>query len=164
MFLDFLFQNFYKDEINREEMYIRYVNKLHELHLVAGNHTEAGKTLELYAKVLNWSTHMLPKEMRYKEEMECDRKEMLYTEIINCFDKGKVLMNSSNVNHYCTNLSSTLYKIIFSFYTILKKTRKLRMKRRCWQPAFSPFQGICFLYYQKHKSLFRRLLNSYLQN
>lgn len=72
-------------------MYIRYVNKLHELHMVANNHAEAGLTLQLYARVLDWRDTMLPKEMRYKEERECDRKEMLYTQIINCFDKGKVL-------------------------------------------------------------------------
>ena len=86
----FLCQNFYKDEINREEMYIRYVNKLHELHMVAGNHVEAGLTLQLYANVLAWSQRVLPAEMRYRQERECDRHEMLYTQIINCFDKGKV--------------------------------------------------------------------------
>ncbi|KAL4226980.1 Dedicator of cytokinesis protein 3 [Mactra antiquata] len=82
--------NFYKDEINREEMYIRYVNKLHDLHMVANNHAEAGLTLQLYAKVLGWSDNTLPEEMKYKQERERDRKEMLYTQIINCFDKGKV--------------------------------------------------------------------------
>jgi len=84
------FQSFYKDEINREEMYIRYVNKLHDLHLVANNHAEAGLTLQLYAKVLDWREGQLPEEMRYKQGRECDRKEMLYTQIINCFDNGMV--------------------------------------------------------------------------
>ncbi|XP_060568206.1 dedicator of cytokinesis protein 4-like isoform X4 [Ruditapes philippinarum] len=82
--------NFYKDEINREEMYIKYVNKLHDLHMVAGNHAEAGLTLQLYAKILTWSDNLLPEEMKYKQERERDRKEMLYTQIVNCFDKGKV--------------------------------------------------------------------------
>lgn len=71
-------------------MYIRYVNKLHDLHRVANNHAEAGLTLQLYAKVLDWRDALLPEEMRYKEERECDRKEMLYTQIINCFDNGMV--------------------------------------------------------------------------
>ena len=83
-------QNFYKDEINREEMYIRYVNKLFELHMVANNYTEAGLTLQLYAKLLNWSEQTLPKELRYPSQKESMRKDMLYQEIINCFDKGKV--------------------------------------------------------------------------
>ena len=71
-------------------MYIRYVNKLHDLHMVANNHAEAGLTLQLYAKILTWSERILPAEMRYRQERECDRREMLYTQIINCFDKGKV--------------------------------------------------------------------------
>jgi hypothetical protein len=71
-------------------MYIKYVNKLHDLHMVAGNHAEAGLTLQLYAKILTWSDNLLPEEMKYKQERERDRKEMLYTQIVNCFDKGKV--------------------------------------------------------------------------
>ncbi|XP_052779657.1 dedicator of cytokinesis protein 4-like isoform X2 [Mya arenaria] len=82
--------NFYRDEIKREEMYIRYVNKLHELHMVANNHAEAGLTLQLYAKVLHWSDNILPAEMNYREQREQDRKEMLYMQIINSFDRGKV--------------------------------------------------------------------------
>ncbi|XP_052285547.1 dedicator of cytokinesis protein 3-like isoform X2 [Dreissena polymorpha] len=82
--------NFYKDELNREEMYIRYVNKLHELHMVANNYAEAGLTLQLYAKSLGWSDKLLPAGLSYTEQKERDRKEMLYRQIINSFDKGKV--------------------------------------------------------------------------
>lgn len=34
-----LFQNFYKTELNKEEMYIRYIHKLYDLHLKAQNFT-----------------------------------------------------------------------------------------------------------------------------
>lgn len=33
------FQNFYKSEINKEEMYIRYIHKLCDMHLQAENYT-----------------------------------------------------------------------------------------------------------------------------
>lgn len=33
------FQNFYKTELNKEEMYIRYIHKLYDLHLKAQNYT-----------------------------------------------------------------------------------------------------------------------------
>ncbi|TMW44459.1 hypothetical protein DOY81_010458 [Sarcophaga bullata] len=46
--------NFYKNEINRKEMYLRYIYKLHALHLQAENYTEAGFTLKLYANMLSW--------------------------------------------------------------------------------------------------------------
>ncbi|KAH3820328.1 hypothetical protein DPMN_122074 [Dreissena polymorpha] len=71
-------------------MYIRYVNKLHELHMVANNYAEAGLTLQLYAKSLGWSDKLLPAGLSYTEQKERDRKEMLYRQIINSFDKGKV--------------------------------------------------------------------------
>lgn len=35
----FLSQNFYKSEINKEEMYIRYIHKLCDMHLQAENYT-----------------------------------------------------------------------------------------------------------------------------
>lgn len=37
--LSLSFQNFYKTELNKEEMYIRYIHKLYELHLKAQNYT-----------------------------------------------------------------------------------------------------------------------------
>lgn len=37
--LSFLSQNFYKSEINKEEMYIRYIHKLCDMHLQAENYT-----------------------------------------------------------------------------------------------------------------------------
>jgi len=44
-------QNFYHD-IQRHELYIRYLNKLVDLHLECDNYTEAAYTLMLYAKML----------------------------------------------------------------------------------------------------------------
>lgn len=35
-------QNFYKTELNKEEMYIRYIHKLYDLHLKAQNFTGNG--------------------------------------------------------------------------------------------------------------------------
>lgn len=37
--ISILFQNFYKTELNKEEMYIRYIHKLYDLHLKAQNFT-----------------------------------------------------------------------------------------------------------------------------
>lgn len=55
-------------EINREEMYIRYVNKLCELHLECDNYTEAAYSLRLHSQLLAWSDKTLPpllKSQRY---------------------------------------------------------------------------------------------------
>lgn len=55
-----LLQNFYHD-IHRQEMYIRYLHKLCDLHLECDNYTEAAYTLMLYAKLLMvcWILHVV---------------------------------------------------------------------------------------------------------
>ena len=55
----FLLQDFYHD-INRQEMYIRYLHKLSDLHLGCDNYTEAAYTLMLYAKLLQVKTSSIP--------------------------------------------------------------------------------------------------------
>ncbi|KAK8389640.1 hypothetical protein O3P69_008971 [Scylla paramamosain] len=81
--------NFYKNEINRQEMYIRYIYKLHDLHVPAGNFTEAAFTLQLHANQLSWTQRMLHADHLYPAQTETQRKELIYMKIINYFDKGK---------------------------------------------------------------------------
>jgi hypothetical protein len=86
-------QDFYS-EINRKEMYIRYVNKLCDLHLECDNYTEAAYTLKLHSKLLNWSDASLPPLLKSHKYPSCQThrqlKEALYYDIIDYFDKGKV--------------------------------------------------------------------------
>ncbi|XP_049862449.1 dedicator of cytokinesis protein 1 isoform X3 [Schistocerca gregaria] len=81
-------------EINRKEMYIRYVNKLCELHLECDNYTEAAFTLKLHSKLLKWSAEPLPPLLRSLRHPTCqthrELKEALYYDIIHYFDKGKM--------------------------------------------------------------------------
>ncbi|XP_071543136.1 dedicator of cytokinesis protein 3 isoform X3 [Panulirus ornatus] len=81
--------NFYKNEINRQEMYIRYIYKLHDLHVPAGNFTEAAFTLQLHANQLSWTQRMLHADHLYPAQTETQRKELIYMKIIDNFDKGK---------------------------------------------------------------------------
>ncbi|XP_064176802.1 dedicator of cytokinesis protein 1 isoform X2 [Anguilla rostrata] len=85
--------NFYK-EIEREEMYIRYLYKLCDLHKECDNYTEAAYTLLLHAKLLKWSeeacaAHLTQRE-GYQAATQGQLKDQLYQEIINYFDKGKM--------------------------------------------------------------------------
>jgi hypothetical protein len=86
-------QDFYS-EINRKEMYIRYVNKLCDLHLECDNYTEASYTLKLHSKLLHWSDAPLPPLLKSHKYPTCqthrELKEALYYDIIDYFDKGKV--------------------------------------------------------------------------
>ncbi|XP_039431309.1 dedicator of cytokinesis protein 3 isoform X3 [Culex pipiens pallens] len=79
--------NFYNDEINRKEMYVRYIYKLLDLHLGAENYIEAGLTLRLYADMLSWDSESVSDESNGPREWE--QKEKIYKNIINYFDKGK---------------------------------------------------------------------------
>ncbi|KAL0128387.1 hypothetical protein PUN28_003578 [Cardiocondyla obscurior] len=81
-------------EINRKEMYIRYVNKLCELHLECDNYTEAAYSLKLHSQLLAWSDQPLSPLLISHRYPLCqthrELKEALYNDIIDYFDKGRM--------------------------------------------------------------------------
>ncbi|RVE72625.1 hypothetical protein OJAV_G00039410 [Oryzias javanicus] len=81
--------NFYKSEINKEEMYIRYIHKLCDMHLQAENFTEAAFTLLLYWELLRWEERPLKEFLHYPAQSEWHRKESLCRKVIHYFNKGK---------------------------------------------------------------------------
>ncbi|XP_076864318.1 dedicator of cytokinesis protein 3 isoform X7 [Brachyhypopomus gauderio] len=81
--------NFYKSEINKEEMYIRYIHKLCDMHLQAENYTEAAFTLLLYWELLQWEDRPLRDFLHYPAQSEWHRKEGLCRKVIHYFNKGK---------------------------------------------------------------------------
>ncbi|XP_074493212.1 dedicator of cytokinesis protein 3-like isoform X13 [Sebastes fasciatus] len=81
--------NFYKSEINKEEMYIRYIHKLCDMHLQAENYTEAAFTLLLYWELLHWDERPLKEFLHYPAQTEWHRKEGLCRKVIHYFNKGK---------------------------------------------------------------------------
>lgn len=87
------FQEFYH-EINRREMYIRYLYKLCDLHLECENYVEAAFTLKLHAKLLRWNDEMLSQLLKSDKYPNCEThrelKECLYYDILDYFDKGKL--------------------------------------------------------------------------
>ncbi|KAI4794892.1 hypothetical protein KUCAC02_031776 [Chaenocephalus aceratus] len=81
--------NFYKSDINKEEMYIRYIHKLCDMHLQAENFTEAGFTLLLYWELLHWDERPLKDFLHYPAQTEWHRKEGLCRKVVHYFNKGK---------------------------------------------------------------------------
>ncbi|XP_052098499.1 dedicator of cytokinesis protein 1-like isoform X2 [Mytilus californianus] len=85
--------NFYHD-IERQEMYIRYLYKLCDLHLECENYTEAAYTIMLHVNLLQWSDEPLPPMLQCNWHLEAQTqrqlKEMLYYDIVGYFDKGKM--------------------------------------------------------------------------
>lgn len=84
----------YYSEINRQEMYIRYVYKLCDLHLECDDFTEAAYSLQLHTKLLEWSDVQLSPMLASTKLFHCHThrqlKESLYNEIIDYFNKGKM--------------------------------------------------------------------------
>ncbi|UYV68726.1 DOCK2, partial [Cordylochernes scorpioides] len=82
------------NEINRKELYIRYLYKLCDLHLECENFVEAAFALKLHTNLLQWSDEPLPQILRNKKHAKCEThrqlKERLYLDIIDLFDKGKL--------------------------------------------------------------------------
>uniref|UniRef100_A0AAR2J0L6 Dedicator of cytokinesis 3 n=1 Tax=Pygocentrus nattereri TaxID=42514 RepID=A0AAR2J0L6_PYGNA len=76
-------------EINKEEMYIRYIHKLCDMHLQAENYTEAAFTLLLYWELLQWEERPLREFLHYPAQSEWHRKEGLCRKVIHYFNKGK---------------------------------------------------------------------------
>uniref|UniRef100_H2MHI8 Dedicator of cytokinesis 5 n=1 Tax=Oryzias latipes TaxID=8090 RepID=H2MHI8_ORYLA len=88
--------NFYKEK-KREDIYIRYLYKLRDLHLDCENYTEAAYTLLLHAELLQWSDkpcapHLIPRDREHAWTQQ-ELKERLFQEIICYLDKGKVNLN-----------------------------------------------------------------------
>ncbi|XP_028418847.1 dedicator of cytokinesis protein 3-like [Dendronephthya gigantea] len=80
----------YYEEKGKEEMFLRYVRKLYELHLSAENYIEAGFTLYLYASCLEFEDYPLPAEDDFPAQTERARKEMLCKKSIDLLDRGKL--------------------------------------------------------------------------
>uniref|UniRef100_A0A8C5NAJ9 Dedicator of cytokinesis 5 n=1 Tax=Gouania willdenowi TaxID=441366 RepID=A0A8C5NAJ9_GOUWI len=85
--------NFYKEK-KREDIYIRYLYKLRDLHLDCENYTEAAYTLLLHAELLEWSDkpcapHLIPRDGQHVWTQQ-ELKERLIQEIICYLDKGKM--------------------------------------------------------------------------
>ncbi|XP_049823522.1 dedicator of cytokinesis protein 1 isoform X5 [Aethina tumida] len=80
-------------EINKKEMYIKYLNKLYDLHIECDNYTEAAYTLMQHTILLDWSNDILSPLLvhsKYEKKTHRDLKEALYKDIIDNFDKGKM--------------------------------------------------------------------------
>ncbi|XP_067884811.1 dedicator of cytokinesis protein 2-like isoform X2 [Heterodontus francisci] len=117
--------NFYKD-IDREEMYIRYLYKLRDLHIFYENFTEAAYTLLLHAKLLKWADDQFASHIQDFQGFQTQRqlKENLYNKIIECFDKGKMWEEAI---HLCKELAEQYEMEVFD-YELLSETLQRQAK------------------------------------
>lgn len=79
-------------DMNKEEIFIRYVHQLASLQVEARNHTEAGLALRLHADLYDWDpVKILPAlaDPGYSSQSAFDRKENIYFKMIEHFENGE---------------------------------------------------------------------------
>lgn len=82
---------FMKD-MEREDIFIRYVHELAQGQAAARNYTEAGLALQFHADLYAWDNTRIVPELSspsFPEQTAFERKEALYFEIIQYFEDGK---------------------------------------------------------------------------
>ncbi|KAI5926029.1 hypothetical protein F4810DRAFT_708111 [Camillea tinctor] len=79
-------------DMQKEEIFIRYVHQLAKLQMDARNNTEAGLALRLHADLYDWDptkmTHAL-QEPNLPEQSHFERKERIYFDMIKHFEDGE---------------------------------------------------------------------------
>ncbi|XP_061379985.1 dedicator of cytokinesis protein 1 isoform X3 [Danaus plexippus] len=80
------------EQIKRPHMYIRYVHRLVSMHRSSQHWAEAGLTLQLHAKLLDWSETPLPPRLRHPAcddyHTHLDLKIALYQEVASLLEMG----------------------------------------------------------------------------
>ncbi|KAF3047962.1 hypothetical protein E8E12_001824 [Didymella heteroderae] len=87
---------FLKD-MQKEDMYIRYVHQLVDLQVDANNHTEAGLALRLHAELYEWDPNVTVDpltEPSMPPQSSFERKEQLYFQMIEHFETGQSWSNA----------------------------------------------------------------------
>jgi len=111
-------QRFYKD-IDKEELYVKYIYKLAQLHEADQHFTEAGFTFLLHAKSLEWdSDDKVAAADKFPLQTAQERKEGLYQRALELFDRGKAWECGIPL---CKELAS-MYEMEFFNYTKLAAT------------------------------------------
>ncbi|XP_075145511.1 dedicator of cytokinesis protein myoblast city isoform X3 [Haematobia irritans] len=115
-------------EVNRKEMYIRYVYKLCDLQMEFDNYTEAAYTLKLHTELLSWTDAELSLHLRSHRHIQCrthrDLKEALYYEIIDYFDKGKMWECAIDM---CKVLAQQYENEIFDYIKLAELLKKMAL-------------------------------------
>ncbi|KAG9123502.1 hypothetical protein FRC07_014863 [Ceratobasidium sp. 392] len=105
----------YTRKIGRDEMYIKYVHQLVNMHLGSENYVEAALTLKLHADLHEWDLHAfveaLP-ELNLPRQSQFARKEVLYLLIVEYLSKGKAWETAVEI---CRELATQHAEVSFDY-------------------------------------------------
>jgi dedicator of cytokinesis protein 1 len=113
-------------EKEQQEMYVRYLCKLCDLHIKCENFSEAAYVLKLNANLLRWTDDALSAALCNEEHLDCethrDLKEQLYKRIIEYFDKGKLWEEGLRL---CKELATQYENETFNFAELSNLHQKM---------------------------------------
>ncbi|CAE6444733.1 unnamed protein product [Rhizoctonia solani] len=105
----------YTRKIGRDEMYIKYVHQLVNMHLNSENYVEAALTLKLHADLHEWDLHAFVEalvELDLPRQSQFARKEVLYLLIIEYLSKGKAWETAVEI---CRELATQHAEVSFDY-------------------------------------------------
>ncbi|KAF8745721.1 hypothetical protein RHS02_01051, partial [Rhizoctonia solani] len=105
----------YTRKIGRDEMYIKYVHQLVNMHLNSENYVEAALTLKLHADLHEWDMHAYVEaltELDLPRQSQFARKEVLYLLIIEYLSKGKAWETAVEI---CRELATQHAEVSFDY-------------------------------------------------
>lgn len=116
--------NFLKD-VDRVEIFSRYVNDIAEWNRSRMNYTQAGLALKLLSTAYDWSYDQKLSASDYPNfpaQSGFERKEEIYEDIIQCFSQGKAFENAIEANK---ELINAYENVSFDFKKLANATRIL---------------------------------------
>ncbi|KAL1626365.1 Deoxycytidine kinase 1 [Neofusicoccum ribis] len=115
---------FLKD-MQKEDIYIRYVHQLAEIQADAGNHTEAGLALRLHAELYEWdASASVPalEDPPFPGQSAFERKEQLYFEMIKHYEEG---LSWNNALQAYQELATQYESNVFDFSKLARTQRAM---------------------------------------
>ncbi|KAI6708771.1 hypothetical protein JHW43_008707 [Diplocarpon mali] len=112
-------------DMQKEEIFIRYVHQLAQLQADARNPTEAGLALRLHADMYDWDpTKVVPPlvDPDFPSQSQFERKERIYFEIIKYFEEGESWCSALSVYQ---ELQSQYQENIFDFSKLARTQRAI---------------------------------------
>ncbi|PAV81071.1 hypothetical protein WR25_15471 [Diploscapter pachys] len=156
----------YYEEFGHHELYVSYVYKLYDLHILHSNELEAAKTLLRHTTMLTWSDDKLPdylirRGLNRHCATERQLKENLLLEAANLFDKGDLWEDAIRI---LKQLSVVYEEIIIDYVKLSNLTERIsslyrkidKEERAHYYYYFVAFYGKGFpSYLDGHRFVFR---------
>ncbi|KAI5304025.1 hypothetical protein KEM56_006930 [Ascosphaera pollenicola] len=110
---------FMKD-VEKEDIFVRYVHDLAYSHAAAGNHAEAGLALKFHADLYDWEVSRIVPALQnpnFPVQTSFERKEYLFCKMIRHFEEGKAWTQALS----CYKELSDYYENVVTDYSKLSK-------------------------------------------